>query len=64
MKKCEFCHESNYLRSSNGDHCLSIEKHGDVELSFQREYDCEPWNVGAFKFNYCPMCGRRLIDEN
>ena len=63
MSECKYCHGTNCLRSSLvGDSCLIIKENGNVDLLEQPEYDCEPWNIGTFKFRFCPICGRKLSE--
>jgi len=56
-EKCEFCQGNKSINNEYGN----MHIYGDLELSIS-VYGEQYTNVGYFKINYCPICGRKLSD--
>lgn len=77
MKKCEFCNKPYYSSiqikgigynlgeklDSTNEYLIDLKENGEAKLLFKRSFDYEPWTVGECQFNYCPICGRKLVSN-
>ena len=76
VTECEYCNEPYYSsiemngfnykleeKELNNCYLIDLAKDGKANLLLKRECDYELLTVGECRFNYCPMCGRRLTDE-
>lgn len=73
MSECGYCHQSNHgelrslmdFRISEGRqecYSLKVSSFDGGDVSIEDVPRLSPYG-GFRKFNYCPMCGRRLADE-
>lgn len=58
---CPYCHKGKHVYICENTY-LEITP-GETRVCKKRVIDYEEWQIGAVKFDYCPMCGRKLGDE-
>lgn len=58
---CPYCHKGEHVYICENTY-LEITP-GETRVCKKRVIDYEEWQIGAVKFDYCPMCGRKLGDE-
>jgi hypothetical protein len=64
QKSCPYCHDpEKNIETTSASYSLKFQKDKQFDLLLKRDIDYEPWTVGRLKFDYCPMCGRRLEEK-
>lgn len=64
MSMCDFC-DGKAKRIENGYTYgnARIEKSSDGIYSLHFDNSGDEYGDGQFEINYCPMCGRKLVEE-